>query len=90
VLHQHLHDPRVGRVAVRRERGEQDVLLDAEVLRAVLVPELQERGARGVGVAGRRTAQALRGDERDVMVARQRLECPVALQTAAFSSSIRA
>jgi hypothetical protein len=47
------------------------------VTRAVLVPKLQERVARLRPVA--RFAQALSGDERDVMVARQRLEGVVAL-----------
>jgi hypothetical protein len=43
----------------------------------VLAPEGQELVARRVAV--HRSPQPLRGDERDVMVARERLECAVSL-----------
>ena len=79
MVHEHARDRGGVRVGVRREPREEDVLLDAEVLGAVLVPEREEvlPGVVGGRLGG--APEPLRGDERDVVVARQRLERGVAL-----------
>ena len=77
VIDEHAHDAVGLWVRPAGGRREQDLLLDLEVPRAVLVPESQEllTGRLAIG----RAAQSLRGHERHVMVTRQRLQGAVTL-----------
>jgi Acetyl-CoA hydrolase/transferase C-terminal domain/Acetyl-CoA hydrolase/transferase N-terminal domain len=79
MVDEHSHDAHLVRVAVGGEGRKQHLLLDAEVVRAVLAPELEEDIPRGRRVRLGRAAQALGGDERDVVVAGERLKGGMAL-----------
>ena len=71
VLDQHAYDGLVVRRAAARVAGQQHVFLDAEVVRALAVPEGEERGA-GVGrVALGRAPQRERGEQTVVVVMRE-------------------
>ena len=60
VLDQHAHDRLVVRGAAARERGQQHLLLDAEMVRALGVPEREERlaGAAASASVARRSVSA--------------------------------
>lgn len=77
------------RVGVGSVGGKEHVLLDAEVMRAVLAPELEERvpGRAGVGCAG--AAEPLGGDEGDMVVPRQRLQGDVTLHAVMVTALAR-
>jgi hypothetical protein len=72
---------------VRGERGQQDVLLDAEVMRSVLAPEREEAIARRSNVAGRGPAEVAGGDERDMVVAGERPQRGMALHATIVTRS---
>jgi Thioredoxin len=79
VVDEHSHDARLVRVAVIGERGQQHILLDAEVRRSVLAPEREERFTDSGHVVSPGATQAKGDGQRDVVVARERLEGGVSL-----------
>jgi len=79
VLDQHAHDRLVVRGTAARERGQQHLLLDTEMVRAFGVPEREEHlaGSRRVGLRGSPQRQC--GEQPVVVVAGERREFITAL-----------
>jgi hypothetical protein len=85
VLDQHAHDGRVIGRAVARERGQEDLLLEPEVLAPVVLPELEESGAHLARVGRVGAPEPLRQEEAPMVVSGERCESVASLHRVDFT-----